>query len=103
MQIIPLEQIEHKLQEIAQHKSSVVVRIPLFGGVELCHVGELTMGFDQDDACPFFTVIPQQQYATNLRFYGTDVRQIRRTPKLAAIEIILGVPQNMVDNLNDLP
>ncbi len=91
-QVLPVEQIEHKLQGIANRKEKVGLRIPLFGGVEMVCIGNLLMGFDREDFCPFFSVIHNQQYATSIRFYGTDVMAIRRLPGEDITTIYLGVP-----------
>lgn len=87
-QILPVEQIENKLKDIANKKQRVMVRISLFGGVEICVFGLMTMDFDTNDACPFFTVQHPQQYVTTIRFYGTDVKILRNTHGVP--EILLG-------------
>ncbi len=94
LNIVNIEVLETKLYEIASRKQQVLVRVALFGDVELCHYGNLSMSFDNDElGTPFFSVIHEKQYATAIRFYGTDV--VRLTNERGVHEIYLGVKQKL--------
>ncbi len=94
MQAIPLEQIENVLKLMSERKEKVMVRFFIFGTVELCLFGDLTMMFEDEDSTPFFFVQHKAQYATNIRFYGQDVKQIH-TAANGVVEIYLGVPKSL--------
>lgn len=94
MTALPLEQIENVLKTLSERKERVMVRFFLFGTVELCLFGDITMMFEDEDSTPFFFVQHKLQYATNIRFYGQDVRQIRSAAN-GVVEIYLGVPNSL--------
>ena len=91
-QLATKEFIEFKLQELAQTKERVMVRFFLFGSVELCLFGEIKMDFEDPTAEPFFFVNHPNQYATSIRFYGSDIQRVMRGPN-GVVEIFLGLPQ----------
>lgn len=99
MTALPLEQIENVLKTISDRKERVMVRFPLFGTTKLCLFGDIQMDFEKEDSTPFFFVQHKLQYATNIRFYGQDVRQIR-TASNGCVEILLGVPKNLTPTEN---
>lgn len=100
-QLAHKEFIEFKLMEIAKNKDHCMVRFFVFGTVELCLFGELSMDFEQKDSTPFFWLQHPKQYAMNIRFYGSDIQRV--TNVNGVVEIYLGQPiKNGVDNSNTL-
>ena len=103
MQILPTEQIEHKLQEIVNRKERIMVSVVISGTIEVRVFGQLFMEFDKEDCCPFFYVQHPQQYAMEIRFYGQDVYNMKKTAETQICQIFLGNPTKNIDSLNDLP
>jgi hypothetical protein len=102
MTALPLEQIENVLKTLADRNEKVMVRFFLFGTVELCLFGDIRIEYDIEDSTPFFVVAHKTQYATNIRFYGQDVRLIRSATN-GVVELYLAPAPKTIDNFNDLP